>query len=286
MGVAGLVDIKKRIKSVESTKKLTKAMSLVATSKLKKCRGNLEKSNSYFKWYKEVMEEVVTTLPRDNKYIKVNNTTNKKIIIVFSSNMGMCGGYNFNVVNKLQQITEDKKYSYEILVIGEKGKGLIKRYKFNILEEDLKYSDLPLMDEASAVFDYVFKKFNSGEAREVILLYTRFKNQLVKEATDIVMLPISFENEKDKIQKSEFDIEGNKEEIMETLTSSFCRALIYNSMINSKASENSFRMETMNSATKNAEDLITNLRTKYNRIRQGAITQEISEIVGGSEAQG
>lgn len=286
MGVAGLVDIKKRIISVESTKKLTKAMSLVSTSKLKKTRKSLEKSNSYFKWYTEVMEEVINTLPKDNKYLKINNKSNKKLIVVVSSNMGMCGGYNFNVVNKLQEITKDKNYSYEMLVIGDRGKALIKRYKFNTIEEDIKCSDDPSMNEAAEVFNYVFKKFNVGEVKEVVLLYTRFKNQLIKEAIEKVMLPISYSNDGKEIKKSEFDIEGNKEEIIETLTSSFCKAMIYNSMINSKASEHSFRMETMNSATKNAEELINNLKTKFNRIRQGAITQEISEIVGGSGVQG
>lgn len=286
MGVAGLVDIKKRIKSVESTKKLTKAMGLVATSKLKKARVSLDKSNSYFKSYKEIMEEVLNSLPKDNKYIKVNNKAKGKLIIVLTSSMGMCGGFNFNVVNKLQEIIENSKDTYEILAIGDRGKALMKRYKLNTPQEDLKFSDIPSVEEAKEIFNYAFQKFNSEEVKEVILLYTRFKNQLIKEPVEKVMLPITFNNKEKETLNTEFDIEGNKEDIIETLAASFCKAMVYNAMINSKVSEHSFRMETMNSATKNAEDLINNLKTKFNRIRQGAITQEISEIVGGSEAQG
>ncbi len=286
MGVAGLVILKKRIKSIESTKKLTKAMALVATSKLKKVRVSLYTNDMYFKNYKEVMNEIIPSLPKENRYMQ-SNGSKKKLIIVITSDMGMCGAYNNNVIDKLEEITKGHEEDYLIAVIGEKGKSLTRRYGFKTLDEyNQTISDVPTSSEAKSIFEYSFNMFNEEKVGEVIILYTWFKNPIVKEPKEYRLLPLAFEqNEQDHIGEDEFDIEGNKEELIESIVPSYCNATIINAMMNSKASEQGNRMETMNSATQNADDLIASLRLKYNRIRQGAITQEISEIIGGAQAQ-
>ncbi len=286
MGIAGLVDLKKRIKSIQNTKKLTKAMALVATSKLKKTRGSLERNNTYFESYNEVMSEIIPTINKESKYIKRNKGSKDKLIIVITSDLGMCGSYNFSLVNKVEELTSGNVDSSKIVVIGEKGKSLFKRYKFNLLDFDGKVSDIPSIDEAKVIFEYGYDVFEKGLVSEVILVYTWFKNPLVKQPVDKIMLPLQIKAEVEVQSKEEFDIEGNKDELMDALIPSYCNSMVYNALINAKTAEQSYRMETMNSASKNAGDLISSLEIKYNRIRQSAITQEISEIVGGSEAQG
>lgn len=287
MGIAGLVDLKKRIISIQNTKKLTKAMALVATSKLKKTRSILGKNNSYFESYNDVMSEIIPTISKESKYIKVDKTVDEKLIIVITSDLGMCGSYNFNIVNKVQDLIGDEINKYKLLILGEKGKGLFKRYKFNILDFEGTVSDIPTIDEVKEIYKYGLDMFVDGVVNEVILVYTWFKNPIIKEAIHKVMLPLQVnKGVAQKVNGDEFDIEGSKDQLMDTLIPSYCNALVYNALINSKASEQSYRMETMNSASQNASELISSLELKYNRIRQSAITQEISEIVGGSEAQG
>lgn len=286
MGIAGLVNLKKRIKSIQNTKKLTKAMALVATSKLKKTRGNLGRNNVYFESYNEVMSEIIPTINKDSKYIKSNKEVKEKLIIVITSDLGMCGSYNFSLVSKVQELVSGDMNSNKILVIGEKGRALFKRYKFNMLDFEGKISDIPSIDEAKAIFEYGYDMFEKAMVSEVILVYTWFKNPIVKEPLHKIMLPLQIKEGMEVQSKEEFDIEGNKEELMDTLIPSYCNSMVYNALINAKTAEQSYRMETMNSASKNAGDLISRLELKYNRIRQSAITQEISEIVGGSEAQG
>lgn len=286
MGVAGLVILKKRIKSIENTKKLTKAMALVATSKLKKVRVSLYTNDTYFKSYREVMNEVIPSLPKENRYMQ-SNGSKKKLIIVITSDMGMCGAYNNNVIDKLKEITKGHEEDYLIAVIGEKGKNLAKRHRIKTLDKyNQTISDVPTTTEAKSIFEYSFNMFSEEKVGEVSILYTWFKNPIVKEPKECRLLPLTFEeSEEDHIGEDEFDIEGDKEEIIESIVPSYCNAMILNAMINSKASEQGNRMETMNSATQNADELIASLRLKYNRVRQGAITQEISEIIGGAQAQ-
>lgn len=286
MGVAGLVGLKKRIKSVESTRKLTKAMSLVATSKLKKVRRVLAINNDYCQAYREIMAEVTPSLPEDNKYVQ-KNSTNKKLIIVIASDMGMCGSYNNAIVTKLEEITKDNMSDYSLLVLGEKGKSLCKRHGYETIEYDKRISDIPELEEVSNVFEYGFSKYSEGLFSEVIIVYTWFKNTIVREVEVQQLLPLKFDTfENEKVVEGEFDVEGDGESLMEVLIPSYCKCVLFNSVLNSKASEHSVRTETMNSATKNADELISALKLKYNRIRQGAITQEITEIVGGVDAQG
>lgn len=287
MGIAGLVDLKKRIKSIQSTKKLTKAMALVATSKLKKTRGSLERNNLYIKSYKEIMEEIIPLIPKDSKYIKSDKTNNNKLIIAITSDLGMCGAYNLNLVNKVQEIVDEQKSNYKLLVAGERGKSLFKRYKFDVIEFESIVSDIPVISEAESIFNYALNMFSEGVVSEVLLVYTWFKNPLVKEPILKVMLPLQlYEGAESKSAEGEFDIEGDKEKLFNALIPSYCNSMLYSALINAKTAEQSYRMETMNAASQNASDLISSLELKYNRIRQSAITQEISEIVGGSEAQG
>lgn len=286
MGVVGLVELKKRIKSIESTSKLTKAMSLVATSKLKKVRRVLALNDEYSKAYKEVIDEVKCSFPEGNKYSLFNNS-HKKLVLVIASDMGMCGTYNNSILEKIKNMVKDDQEEYTFLVLGERGKRLIKRHGFEVIEYEEKMGDVPEAYSIDNVFDFISERFLSGSYHEVIILYTYFKNTISREVKSIKLFPVQIDEQTtETVNKDEFDIEGDGENLVDIIVPSYCKSILYNCLLNSKASEHSVRMETMNSANSNAEELIADLKIKYNRIRQGAITQEISEIVGGVDAQG
>lgn len=283
MGIAGLTDLKKRIKSIEGTKKITKAMALVSTSKLKKVRSVLYVNSKYYKAYNQIISELVPSLSEDNVYIKGNNS-DKKLVIVITSDRGMCGGFNNNVLSKLEEVHSSDKERCSLLVIGKRGISLSKRYGFEILDHDLTISDIPTIDEANRIFKYCLEKYLSGEFNNISVIYTWFKNPIIKEVVEHNILPIGVSSSKDEnIKEDEFDIEGSREELIDQIIIPYCGCSILYTLLNAKASEQSIRMETMNSANQNADDLISTLTLKYNRIRQGQITQEISEIVGGSQ---
>lgn len=281
IGIVGTNKLKKQIKSIEGIKKVTKAMALVSTSKLRKVRDVLDVNNTYYKTYEGIVNEVATYLSEESIYLK-GNGSNKKLIIVITSDRGMCGGYNYNITSTLELLEETEKDKCSLVVIGKKGVNLCKRYGFQNTEHNLSVSDLPKLQEAEAISKLCIEKFTSGEFGRVSIIYTWYKNPLIKQVMEREILPINI-SQNQRNSSGEYDIEGNYEELTEQIIVPYITCKIMNSLVNSKASEQSVRMETMNSATKSADELIGTLKQKYNRLRQAAITQEISEIVGGTQ---
>ncbi|MEG0774443.1 ATP synthase F1 subunit gamma [Clostridium sp.] len=283
MAATGLVNIKRRIKSVQNTKKITKAMGLVATSKLKKVRVKLNDNNNYFNAYKEIVDEVVPSLSSESIFITGNNST-KKLMIVMTSDIGLCGSYNGSVLSKTSEIIGEDKENYIVMMIGQRGRSLLRKYRYETVAEYVEVPDVPTIKESNTICRHALNLYLNGEIGEVHLVYTKFINQLRKNPISVQLLPLVSKPLKDGYN-SEFDIEGDKEEFLDRLIAPYFNSLILNAMVNAKVSEQSYRMEAMEGATKNADEIIDKLNLKYNRIRQSAITQEISEIVGGAQAQ-
>lgn len=281
IGIVGTNKLKKQIKSIEGIKKVTKAMALVSTSKLRKVRDILDVNNTYYKTYDGIVDEVAPYLSEESIYLK-GNESDKKLIVIIMSDRGMCGGYNYNIASYLEQIENEDKDKCSLIVIGKKGVNLCKRYGFNSIDHNLSISDLPKLEEAEAISKFCLERFMSGEFGKVSIIYTWYKNPLIKEVKERDVLPIDISKNKNS-SSGEFEIEGNYEELTDQIILPYCTCKIMNALVNSKASEQSIRMETMNSATKSADDLINGLKQKYNRLRQAEITQEISEIVGGTQ---
>ncbi|MDU4892844.1 MAG: ATP synthase F1 subunit gamma [Clostridium sp.] len=281
IGIVGTSNLKKQIKSIEGIKKVTKAMALVSTSKLRKVRDILDINNTYYKTYEGIVEEVAPYLSEESIYLNTNES-DKRLIIVIASDRGMCGGYNYNVADSLKQLEVEDEDKCSLIVIGKRGVNLCKRYGFHIIEHDLSISDLPKLEEAEKISRFCLERFVSGEFGRVSIIYTWYKNPLLKEVKQTDILPIDISKGKNS-SSGEFDVEGNYEELTEQIILPYFTCKIMNALVNSKASEQSIRMETMNSATKSADDLISGLKQKYNRLRQAEITQEISEIVGGTQ---
>lgn len=282
MGSAGLIDIKRRIRSVESTRKITKAMNLVATSKLRKARKELNDSSEYYKLSKEILENLLSSLPDyyDSPFLSKNSENLDKLYIVMASDTGLCGGFNSNIANNLYELI-GKNIDSKIIIVGAKGIPYIRKYGFNTIKEYVEIPDIPTIKEVRAIYDDILYMFKNGEVSEVNLVFTEFKSPIKQEVKIEKLLPL----EKTSKMSGDFLIEPNLEEVLNSSLDVYFKSKIRRAMLHSKVSEQNARMMAMDGATQNANDILHALNIKYNRIRQTMITQEISEIVGGAEAQ-
>ena len=282
MGAAGLLDLKKRIRSVENTKKITNAMGLVATSKLRKTKNELVVNNKFIEITEPTVKNLAATasLEGANIYFDGNDNENK-LYVLMTSDSGLCGGFNSGVVSYLDSIIKDKKKTSKVILVGAKGAGYLKRIKVEPVAEYVGISDLPTVSDAKLIFDKALEMYLNGEVSEVNIIYSEFISSVNQEQKCVKILPIDKPEEK----SNPYLIEPDLGIVLEDALNIYLKGKIRNVLLSSKCSEQSTRMTAMDGATKNANDLLSNLKLKYNRIRQGAITHEISEIVGGAAAQ-
>lgn len=282
MGAAGLIEIKRRINSIESTRKITKAMGLVATSKLRKVRKILAVNNNYSMLTQEIMEEVVSALPYEYESIYIDNNKNaEKLYIVLTSDTGLCGGFNNSVATYLNGILIDKKQDSKIVVVGKKGITYLRKYGFDIEESIINIPDIPTDEEINKIYELINKLYKNGKVSEVNIVYTEFKSPIRQDPKIEKILPIDRKEEK----ISNYAIEPNVDIVFKNALDIYLKSKIMKCLINSKVSEQSARRIAMDGAKENADNILQELNTKFNRIRQAMITQEISEIIGGAEAQ-
>ena len=291
--MASMRDIKRRKSSIQSTQQITKAMKLVSTVKLQRARQNAEKSEDYFHaMYSTVQSILGRTGSLEHRYLKPGEG-GKKAVIVITSNRGLAGGYNSNVV-KLITRGELKDEDLSIYAIGKKGKeALQKNYE---IKADYSYViEEPAYADAMAISKEVLSAFQNGEISEIYLAYTGFKNTVVHVPTLVKLLPVEVSEETsgktgEAVKETEDDnrapmnFEPEDEEALDMIIPKYVTSLIYGGMIEAVASENGARMQAMDSATSNAEDMISSLSLLYNRARQGSITQELTEIIAGANA--
>lgn len=284
MAGSGLIGIKRRIKSVTNTKKITKAMGLVATAKLRKSREKLDINNNYYDSFEGIIKDLVDSHEGYNIY-KSGNESSKKLYIVITSDSGLCGGFNGNIVNRTIEQLKVQNGDYLLNVAGEKGIAYFERFKFNINKKYVDISDLPTLKEARDISNDALGIYENGEVGEVILVYTRFISPVKQEVVFDKLLPLGTKSEDEYDYEKYIKFEPDIDSILNNAAPIYIKEKILNLMIHSKSSEQSTRMSAMDGATKNANDLLDKYKLQYNRMRQGAITQEISEIVGGAEAQ-
>lgn len=283
--MASMRDIKRRKGSIQSTQQITKAMKLVSTVKLQRAKQNAEKSQTYFHYmYNTVHSILRRTQNLEHKYLK-SGESGKKAVIVITSNRGLAGGYNSNVI-KLITKGELANEDLAIYAIGKKGKdALAKNYEIRA-----DYSDViedPVYAEAMKISKEVLSAFENGEISEIYLAYTGFKNTVVHIPTLLKLLPVEISDEKETTQEDDhilMNFEPEDEEALNLLIPKYITSLIYGGMIEAIASENGARMQAMDAATSNAEEMIEDLTLLYNRARQGSITQELTEIIAGANA--
>lgn len=282
--MASMRDIKRRRSSIQSTQQITKAMKLVSTVKLQKAKNRAEETNPYFN---HMYQTVVSMLQRSgtimHPYLKAG-ASQKKAIVVITSNRGLAGGYNSNVV-KLVTESGFPKEDVKIYAIGSKGKETLERRGYEIAADYSGVMESPAYEDAAAVCSQVLQDFGAGEIGEIYLAYTHFKNTVSHEPTLMKLLPIEIDEEEiTEDSKILMNYEPNDEEALDMIIPKYITSLFYGALVEAVASENGARMQAMDSATSNAEDMISDLSLKYNRARQGSITQELTEIIAGASA--
>lgn len=282
--MASMRDIKRRKSSVQSTQQITKAMKLVSTVKLQRAKGRAEKSKTYFSC---MYDTVVSMLSRagqiNHPYLKAGDSP-KKAIIVITANRGLAGGYNSNIV-KLVKNSEFKKEDCVIYAVGSKGRDALGRYGYEVRADYSEIIDEPIYADAMKISEEVLKAFAAGEVGEIYVAYTAFKNTVTHVPTMLKLLPIKVEDERSaEEQKAVLEFEPEAEEALDLIIPKYITSLIYGAMIEAVASENGARMQAMDSATSNADEMISHLSLLYNRARQSSITQELTEIIAGAEA--
>lgn len=282
MGAAGLLDIKRRIKSVESTKKITNAMGLVATSKLRKARKELLVNQKFIDSLEPIVKNLATTISDcgDSIYFTGNNSEDK-LYIVMTSESGLCGGFNGGVVSYLEKLIGNERNNAKIIVVGKRGIGYIKRTGLETVEEYVDISDLPTVKESKVIFERALKMYTNKEVSEVNVVYCEFVSPVKQKPKCVKILPI----EKLQGESGQFIVEPSEQRVLNDSLNIYLKGKIRSILLSSKCSEQSSRMTAMDGATKNANDLLDSLNLKFNRVRQYMITQEISEIVGGAQAQ-
>lgn len=305
--MASMKQIKKRRKSVISTGKITKAMKLVATIKLQKTKDAATNAVPYFDSVYETVKDILShTTGCGNKYLKCNSN-GKVALIVFSANKGLAGSYNSNVIKKI--VSEDAQYKFDknntlVYAIGNKGRDELKRRGFTI-EKD--YSDrLNELHYQSFVeiSEEILNDFSSGKLKEIYLVYTFFKNTITHIPRVLKLIPFAlqdrdaqdtelinskktfkvFESEYDSDESLYMNYEMDENDTLNNIIPMYISTILYGAATASLASENGARMTAMDNATKNAKELSDKLEIMYNRARQGAITQELTEIVAGANA--
>lgn len=277
--MASMRDIKRRKGSIQSTQQITKAMKLVSTVKLQKARNRAEQSNPYFNhMYQTVASMLARSGSISHPYLQAGDSK-KKAIITIASNRGLAGGYNGNVV-KLVTSSGIAVEDAQIYMIGRKAKEQLVRRGYEIKAD---YSDViegPVYEDAVVICKEVLDAFSKGEIGEIYLAYTHFKNTVSHEPTLLKLLPIEFDET--ELQEADSNLlmnyEPNEEEALDMIVPKYLTSLFYGALVEAVASENGARMQAMDSATSNADEMISDLTLKYNRARQGSITQELSLI--------
>lgn len=283
--MASLQDIKGRIRSIDSTKKITSAMNLVATSKLNKSKEAALRTRPFFNKILSTMQSIAQNAKGNGSPFLRPNGSDVKAYITLSGDKGLCGGYNANICKLTMGQIEDKEKSH-LVVVGRKGVEQFKSRGYQVAKTVSDISEAPTYQDAKELADYVTDKFLKGEIGEVYLAYTSFKSTIQQEPIMIRLLPLDIENiETTKSESNEpsdlLIYEPSPEAVLGYIIPRYVADVIYGALCEASASENGARMTAMDSATENAQEIQDKLSIQYNRARQAAITQELTEIVAG-----
>ena len=289
--MASLDDLKKRITSVKSTQKITKAMKMVAAAKLRKAQESAEKGRPY----SEKMNNVILNLSngisdKENAPKLLSGTGNDKVhlCVVITSDRGLCGGFNSNIIKKAKNYfskISDEGKDIKIITVGSKGNDQLKRVYGQKIIENISFKDSKNANyfDADKVGKMVIEKFEAGEFDICTIFYNKFKNVITQIPQAQQIIPLN--NEKDENNSDEsYEFEPDEDEILSNLLPKNISTQIFKAMLENSASEQGSRMSAMDNATRNAGEMVDKLTIEYNRSRQAAITKELIEIISGAES--
>ncbi len=288
-----LDDLKKRIKSVKSTQKITKAMKMVAAAKLRKAQENAEKGRPYSKKMQNIILNLTRSISDPKNAPKLlSGTGNDKtyLCVVLTADRGLCGGFNTNICKlaktSFKKILNEKK-NLKIITVGSKGFDQIKREygKYVVKKYSFKEKKQITFKEADTVGNEIIRLFNQNEFDKCILFFNNFKNVITQIPQAQQIIPV--DNKSTKSQEENFlpyEFEPDEDEILEDLLPKNISTQVFKAFLENAASEQGSRMTAMDNATRNAGDLVDKLTINYNRSRQASITKELIEIISGAES--
>ncbi len=287
--MANAKEIQNRMKSIRDTMKITNAMYMISSSKLKKSRKSLEDTEPYFYTLQSAMSRILRHIPdMENIYFRTNKDKNPEDLrvgyIVVTADKGLAGAYNHNVL----KMTEEhlKKCAHpKLFVLGELGRHYFEQHGINIDKQFHYTVQNPTLNRARHIGETILELFQQEELDEVYIIYTRMVNAMQAEAQLSQLLPLKKADFKIKLPTEEFTMLPSPDEVMDHLVPDYVVGFVYGALVESYSSEQNARMMAMEAATKSAKEMLHDLGILYNRARQAAITQEITEVISGAKSQ-
>lgn len=293
--MANTREIQSRMKSIEDTMKITNAMYMISSTKLRRAKKELEDTEPYFYTLQGMLARIIRHLPEvQHKYISdgtetAEQTGRKKAFLVITADKGLAGAYNHNVLKLAEEQLADCQEPH-LFVVGEVGRQYFHMKKIEVEEHFLYTAQNPTMHRARVIASRIFELYESGAVDEVHMIYTSMKNGLQTETNEMQLLPIDkrlFQTMKVPmdVYQEEFHYRPSLEAILNTVIPNYATGYIYGALVESYCSEHNARMVAMQAANDSAQAMIHDLSVEYNRVRQAAITQEITEVIAGAKAQ-
>jgi len=281
MAGAGMKDIKRRIKSVESTMQITKAMEMVSSSKLRRAKEKVENSRPYFNILQETIQKVLDNTKSLKSIYTENREIKNSLFIVIAGDRGLAGGYNANVIKTA--ILEMEGKETKIIPIGRKASEYFGKRDYEVVEDYINIAETLEFIDVALIMAIANEMYRKKEVDEVYVCYTEFVSALTQTPRTIKLLPLQLQKNPGEIISS-LEFEPSPEEVFDRMIPRYLEGIIYSAIVDAFAAEQGARRTAMESASDSASDMIDSLSLLYNRARQAAITQELSEIVGGAEA--
>ena len=274
---SGMNDIKARIKSVESTMQITKAMELVATSKLRRAKEAVERTRPFYETLGETISSIMSGAGDVESEWFAPKASEKVLYVVFAGDRGLAGGYNANVFRLGEALSNETDAAW--LPIGKKALEYYRHRNREIVSDGYEYAASAGVGTMLSLGELIAEKYKSGEYGRVVLIYTEFVSMMTQRATSKQLFPLTLPE-----SKREMESDCNVVDMLDKIIPTYVGGVLYSALCESLASESGARRAAMNSANKNAGEMIDTLMLSYNRARQAVITQEITEIVSGAEA--
>ncbi len=281
--LAGVRDIRRRIRSVKNTQQITKAMKMVAAAKLRRSQEKVIAARPYSRQLQDVLARLAQAASDVRHPLLEKREVKKVAFVVVTADRGLCGGYNANIIRTTSGELAQSPVPVQLLAVGSKGRDFFRRRGANITSEFVALGDSPSFIQASEIAQEIIRLYTEREVDEVHLIYTEFMTAISQRPVHVKLLPLKAPKQEAKTQGI-YLFEPNAEEILKSLLPKYVETLVFRALLEAKASEMGAKMTAMGSATDAAKEMIDRLTLQMNRARQAAITKEISEIVGGAAA--
>jgi len=276
-------DLRRRIKSIKSTQQITKAMKMVAAAKLRRAQEAVESARPFALKIKDVLSRVAAASGGASHPLLEVREVKRTAYVVITADRGLCGGFNANILRRAAGEVRDIN-NPAIVAVGRKSRDYFTRRGFDVAASYVRLGETIQFSQAKEIAKFVMDKYMAGEFDEVYLVFSEFINVLTQRPTKVKLLPVETPAEEKKGPGVEYIFEPSAESVLASLLPTYVETTVFRAMLEAKAGEQGARMTAMDSATKNAKELIHKLTLSLNRARQAAITKEISEIVGGAAA--